>query len=313
LELAPTDADLHGELKTVRDLFSPVAAEKGVQVVLHIGPEVPRFAHFDGLRLRQALNNLVSNAVKFTPRGEVRILTGLIDSNRSGEMMLEVAVDDDGPGIPEDALGQLFDRFQQVDAARDARSGTGLGLSITLQLAQLMGGGVDVSSVLGKGSTFRFRAEIKSASEEFDAEHSEADAINLSPGLREGKRLRALVVDDVSTNRVIARAFLRSAGFDVELAEDGRAALERFRAETFDLVLMDSSMPGMSGTETLTAMHESGRSIPPVIAVTADAMEGDRERYLGRGFVGYVSKPIDRRFLIGEIARVTRPRRSPPA
>ncbi|MEL6345310.1 MAG: ATP-binding protein [Myxococcota bacterium] len=301
MEIAPAEADLHMELRTVQHLFTPTAAEKGTTIHLDIDDSVPQFAIMDALRVRQCLNNLVSNAVKFTDSGVVRIAARARPGGHApATVRLTVSVIDTGPGIPKEAIGKLFEQFQQVDVRRDARSGTGLGLPISRQMAQLMGGDIRVESVPGQGSTFHLDICIERV--DHTTVPVSVDEHRLNAHLnRQG--VKALVVDDVSTNRFVVAAFLRAAGVTVEETPDGERALARIHDQDFDVVLMDSSMPGMSGAETLAAMRQAGIHAP-VIAFTADAMEGDRERYLKQGFDGYVSKPIDRRLLLVEITRV---------
>jgi hypothetical protein len=215
-----------------------------------------------------------------------------------------VRVEDTGIGMDAETLGKLFRPFTQADASTTRRfGGTGLGLSITRKLANLMGGDVIVDSTPHKGSVFtlRFNAEV---SQGHGAKPAAAEAAAETTSITRG--ISVLIVDDHPLNRTVARLFLEPHGLKVTEAENGRQALEVLKKQRFDLVLLDVHMPVMDGPETIRRIRDADEewATVPVIALTADAMSGDREKLLALGMTGYVSKPIDQRELIAEMCRV---------
>lgn len=276
--------DLRAKLAKVMELWEPAAQEKGLSLTCEIA-DAPAWVLGDPGRLRQILLNLVSNAIKFTAAGEVRIAV-ISQSDR-----VSIVVADTGPGMDEATQARLFQGFTQADSSVARRfGGTGLGLAISRELARLMGGDIVLRSRLGEGSRFTVTLPLPAAEPA-----AEAVATIASDEGAPRAALRTLVVDDNRTNQEVARALLQALGVAVEVASGGAEALERLESETFDLVFMDIHMPGMSGDQALARMRASDRPFAktPVIALTADAMAGERERLLSLGFDGYLSKPID--------------------
>lgn len=292
LEINPADGDIRHSLKRIQKLFSANAEEKGLDFVLDIDPAIPSRCTFDGLRVRQCVSNLVSNALKFTSEGEVRIEAKLMQNG--GYSRIAITVSDTGIGIPEDAYTRLFGAFEQADASTTKQfGGTGLGLAISRKLARLMGGDITVKSEEGKGAAFTFtfqpedieEAVAPSAAGPADPEEVAFTGLN-------GRHV--LVVDDNIVNRQVAGLLLGGKGVTVEEACNGVEALEMLEAGNYDAVLLDIHMPVMDGPATIEAIrasHEPWHDIP-VLALTADAMSGDRQKYLDLGMTGYVSKPI---------------------
>ena len=286
---APTDLDaLMGQMI---DLWRPRADERGLDLTLYIDRDVPAWVMADALRLRQILFNLIGNALKFTEKGGVAVRVLCVPGD-GGLIRFEVA--DTGVGIATEDLPLLFARFSQVDASEARRfGGTGLGLAVCKQLAELMGGGVSVASTPGQGSTFSMTAPLKAT------DSAPAAQVAASAGLPElnvsGARLDILAVDDNHTNLLVLDHLLAAMGHTVTKASGGPEALERMAGKVYDLVLMDIHMPKMSGVDVLQRLRAApgpNRSTP-LIALTADALTGDRERYLGLGFSNHVTKPID--------------------
>jgi two-component system, sensor histidine kinase len=278
-------------LESVVALWAPPAAEKRRLLSLDLDADTPAWATGDPTRLRQVITNLLSNAVKFTDEGAVRLQVRYADDGR-----LSFEVIDTGAGIPLDVQSRLFNDFSQADASTSRRfGGTGLGLSISRKLCRLMGGDLAVSSVEGDGSTFRGSVVLGAS----DAERHEAkaDAVEIP-------FLRVLAVDDNAANRAVAEALLSAIGLSVTLAEDGAQALEILRNQAVDLVLMDMNMPVMDGVQALQSIRrwEAGAVNVPVVALTANAMLGDRERYLAQGFDDHLAKPINPAALVQAIA-----------
>lgn len=306
LAIAPADTDVQALLKRIVLLWRPRAEEKGLTLSLSFDADLPRMVRLDPMRVQQCIANLVSNAIKFTDTGGVRILAHARNSSDGPQLVVEVS--DTGAGMDEETRQRLFTPFVQADdTIARKHGGTGLGLSIVRKLAEAMGGDATVTSELGKGATFvvSFGYEPVEASairtRESDAARRASDrAARCSPGLR------ILVVDDHPINRRLVDLFLRAIDAHTVQAANGREALEALATEPFDLVLLDMHMPVMDGPETIRHIRSSQRSWAniPVIALTADAMSGDRERYLAMGMDSYLSKPLCERELISEIARV---------
>jgi len=281
--------DLHQTMARTADLWGPVASEKGLALICDVAPDVPHWSAGDDARLRQILQNLLSNAVKFTSEGEVRLTAARVE----GGVAFTVA--DSGPGLDEATQARLFQGFTQADSSISRRfGGTGLGLAISRELARLMGGDLTVQSRLGEGASFTLVLPLEPTA---PAALSDAE----TPGAMDGA-VRVLVVDDNVTNQEVARALLEAVGVSVATASSGAEGLAALDDEEFDAVLMDIHMPGMSGIEALAAIRAAGRVTLPVLALTADAMTGERERLLALGFNGYISKPIEPAALVRALA-----------
>ena len=308
LEISPVECDLRHKLSSLFKLHAAIAEEKGIGLKMHIDPAVPSRLSLDPVRVRQCIGNLVSNAIKFTSEGEVMIVVTCTPS-ATGEAVVTVHVTDTGCGIAEDKIERIFDSFSQEDGSTTRRfGGTGLGLSITRQLARIMGGDVTAVSRAGKGSIFTLSFSAGTV-----ASH-QAETTPAAPALRVVEQkpraglsgCRVLVVDDNFINRRVARSFLDSYGVDLAEAADGNEALEWLNKDRFDIVLMDIHMPELDGIEALRQlrMSSSPNRFVPVVALTADSMHGDRERFLEMGFDGYVSKPIEERALMTAVGQV---------
>jgi PAS domain S-box-containing protein len=275
------------------------ARDKGLELIYHMRQEVPDALVGDMGRLRQVLLNLISNAIKFTEAGEILVQVGLVD--RTGqEATVQMAVTDHGIGIEPEKLTQIFDPFSQADASTTRKyGGTGLGLSISRQLVEMMGGRIVVDSEPGQGSTFTFTVRLAldpgDTCQESLAQASAPGAEALSPP-RPTARLNILLAEDNLVNQKLATILLRKSGHEVVVAGNGRQALEALQREWFDLILMDVEMPEMDGVETTACIRkqeqERGGHIP-IIALTAHALKGDRERLLAAGMDDYLTKPLD--------------------
>lgn len=275
--------DLNQTVGRAVELWMPTAAEQGLALICDISPDVPIWVSGDDTRLRQVLQNLLSNALKFTAAGEVRL--SVAPAGDGDRVAFTVA--DTGPGIEPAIQARLFEGFTQADSTIARRfGGTGLGLAISRNLARLMGGEIALESRLGEGSRFTLVLPLPPAS--FNTETASTPV----PEAKEAP-VRALVVDDNETNQEVARALLEALGLTVETAASGEAGLKALEASAFDVVFMDIHMPGMSGIETLATIRSSRNGEIPVVALTADAMTGERERLLALGFNDYLSKPIE--------------------
>ena len=304
LEIVPSDADVGHMIARVHKLYLPIAEDKGLRFTLQMDHGIPQYVSCDRVRVRQCVSNLVSNAVKFTETGEVAMRVSC-QQGEGAAVRIVISVSDTGIGMSEDTRRCLFAEFTQAENTIARRfGGAGLGLAITRRLARLMQGDVTVESVLGQGSTFSFdfAATVVEA-----AAASVPEKASVSPASSGGLRgRRVLVVDDNAINRQVVQLFLRLMDIEVLEAENGLVALELLAAERFDIVLLDVHMPVMDGMETIRRIRASDASWNgvAVIALTADAMSGDRERYRALGMDGYASKPISQDDLILEMYRV---------
>lgn len=302
LEFETAPVDLAALCDATVAFWRNAALDKNVELQSQVSSETPAWVMADSTRLRQIIFNLVSNALKFTDEGAVTLTLKPLAWDPEGRVTLELAVSDTGIGISEAQIVKLFKPFAQAELSTTRKyGGTGLGLSICKRLAEMMGGGISVESQPGQGSTFRVTFVLPLAC----APQDQADEIAADIPI-EG--LRLLVVEDNPANRLVASAILGAVGAEVDTACDGREGLRRLRERHFDLVLMDIHMPDMDGVEALTRLRsgETGDPHIPVIALTADAMEGEAQRLIGLGFDAVQAKPIQPGELIATIARLSR-------
>jgi len=307
IAIVSADTDLTHTLRRLHRLWKPKAEESGLEFYLSLDPDLPQVLNFDAVRVRQCVSNLISNAIKFTSKGRVEVFV-TAKRQPDGQHLVKIRVSDTGVGMDEETMGRLFRPFTQADDSTSRKyGGTGLGLSITRSLAELMGGEASVRSEIGRGSEFTFSFLAGEAAPQHRVV-SEGVSMNEdeSRSSLKNQNLRLLLVDDHPINRQVASLFLRPFNMRIVEATNGKEALAALERETFDVVLLDVHMPVMDGTETIRAIRASGQPWAnlPVIALTADAMTGDKERYLGMGMDGYMSKPIAERDLITEISRV---------
>ncbi|MBI4877765.1 MAG: response regulator [Acidobacteria bacterium] len=278
------------------------ARDKEIGLSLHLDPALPRQVVGDPLRLRQILTNLVNNAVKFTEAGSVTVGFQALQGDEPGRFTLRIEVRDTGMGIPAEKLPSIFEKFTQVDGSITRRyGGTGLGLAITRKLVQMHGGGIWAESVPGQGSTFHVSLPYE-ASQTVPAAASPRGGDAAAGTVSNRPPARILVVEDNLVNQKVVCAILRKHGYTIEIANNGAEALEMLAADRFALVLMDVQMPVLDGLEATRRIRrqEALRGLP-IVAMTAHAMTGDRERCLASGMSDYVSKPVHPAHLIATI------------
>lgn len=307
IELEALTFEFEDLLRRVEEFWVPVATAKGLSFQIEVPDQPIGCIHADPTRLRQVLFNFLGNAVKFTEAGWIRLRIDREDLG-TGELRLRFEISDSGIGVDEETQAQLFSKFTQADSSTTRRfGGTGLGLAISKELAGLMGGTAGIESRRSEGSTFWFtvRCPVGEASDCCDDPWSSADRDAATP--QSNRALKILVAEDNRTNQVLVTALLERQGHEVHLVGNGEEAVEATGSGGFDLILMDIQMPKMDG-ETATTLI---RALPnaaadtPIIALTANAMRGDRERYIGLGMNDYVSKPIDQDALFTAMARCT--------
>ncbi|HTX36477.1 MAG TPA: PAS domain S-box protein [Bryobacteraceae bacterium] len=270
------------------------ADAKGLNLRWRVSPDVPPMVCGDAHRLRQVLNNLSSNAIKFTARGEVRLEASLV-KQQAGAATVRFTVTDTGIGIQPDQVGRLFSPFVQADESTTRKyGGTGLGLAISKHLVELMGGSIGVDSREGQGSTFWFTAvfEPPSGREQAPKPGAPRRSVEVVASLK-GRGAKVLVAEDNLTNREVALAQLQELGCQAEAVANGREAVEAVERGGYDLVLMDCQMPVMDGFEATRRIRGSVGAGLPIVAVTADAMPADRDRCLMEGMNDYLAKPVE--------------------
>lgn len=294
MEIEQQSFELRKSIEGVLHLFYEKATKSGLKLRYHIGAEVPPFIVGDALRLRQILMNLVSNAVKFTHKGEIFLRVHLLNEEPSGVILVAFEVKDTGIGIPEEKIGVLFKSFSQVDSSTTRKyGGTGLGLAITEKLVSLMGGQIKVKSRPGEGTVFSFTilsraGEIRSVQEQEGAGGHEP----MSADFAEAFPLRILVAEDNLINQQLIRQILGNLGYFPDCVENGALAVGAAEEKDYDLVLMDVQMPEMDGLEATRNMRNGLVRQPVIIALTANAMLGDREECIRAGMDDYISKPV---------------------
>ena len=303
LEISCVPGDFLHTMKRTRQLFQSTAEEKGLDLFVRYDSNFPQRLSYDPTRVRQCVSNLLSNAIKFTAQGRVEVAISA-KPGPGGDYMVAVDVLDTGIGMSEETVSKLFTVFTQADGATTRKfGGSGLGLAISRQLARMMGGDITVSSTPGKGSTFHLTFKAQEALPEAN---TKAEPTRTAEPAKRGLRgLRVLLTDDNAINRQVIKLFLAPQGCDISEATNGKEALDKIAQGEFDIVLLDVHMPVMDGKEAIQRLRANQRwANLPVIALTADAMSGDREKYLALGMTDYVSKPVDQRELIAKMHKV---------
>lgn len=293
LTLCPTAFDLRGLAVSVGEMMQPAAAARAIRLFVDVDPALPAELVCDDARLRQVLVNLVSNAIKFTEQGEVRLRV-TARALPGGQHAVDIKVEDTGSGIAPEAQARLFQPFVQADAGIERRyGGTGLGLAISQQIVMAMGSEIHVRSELGRGSEFSFSLRLAQGEPLAEPRPTEASGTERAV---EPPPLAILVVDDQPINRMVARAMLDRLGYRVDVASDGMEAIAAAARVAYDVIFMDLHMPGMNGLETTVRIREqlAGKPRGPhVIALTASVFDEDREACLAAGMHDFIGKPLE--------------------
>jgi PAS domain S-box-containing protein len=309
LVLEETDFDLAEVLENAMSLMNLRAHEKSLSLEYNLALDVPTSLAGDVMRLRQILLNLIGNAIKFTERGEIALWVEH-EPGASDPGLLRFSVSDTGIGIPQDKLDAIFESFTQADSSTSRKyGGTGLGLTISKRLVELMGGRIWVESVPEKGTTFYFTVRLQVRAET-PVPVREATTQPATHVMAESDReLYVLVADDSIHNRMLLQAYLKSARYVVDIVENGAEAVRKVQDGHYDVVLMDMQMPVMDGYTAARTIREWERSqnlgLLPIIALTAHALSGDRNKCLEAGCTGYLAKPIKKEALLAVIAEHT--------
>jgi CheY-like chemotaxis protein len=299
LSIETVDFDLIALVDDAIGILQGQADAKSLLLRCDLALDLPRYVRGDPTRLRQILLNLLGNAIKFTDRGEVRLDATARLAEDGHTRHVTVVISDTGPGIPADTLPRLFQKFEQADHSTTRRyGGTGLGLAICKELVELMGGTIVAESRVGAGSTFSFTLPL-------DVGAAPAvDPLSLPRQDHHAYRLRVLCAEDVRTNQIIVSTLLENMGHDIRIVENGLQALHALSSAAYDLVLMDGRMPMMDGEQAARLIRAGGSEdyrvldpAIPIIALTANASDHDRARYLAVGMDGFLSKPVDERLL----------------
>src|SRR5205085_1481225 len=300
-------------VEKVREMVAVRASEKGLVLVCEVAPEVAGDRVGDPTRVRQVLLNLLGNAIKFTESGEVALrIAPAAPTSPSGTVCFTIS--DTGIGIPSEQLGAVFEHFTQADSSTTRKyGGSGLGLTISKRLVELMGGRIWVESTVGRGSEFSFAVPL--AVREGPALRAPVTAVSgPEPAL---PALRILLVEDSPDNRTIAIAFLQHTPYRIEIAENGAIAYDKFTTGEYDVVLMDRQMPvmdGLTATRNIREWEKDHQRVPtPIIALTASALMGDKEKCLAAGCTAFLTKPIKQDVLLNAIREHSAASRVPPA
>lgn len=283
-------------IKNTIGSISHLAAGKSILINVQLEKNVPKILLGDPLRINQILINLLSNAIKFTPEGRVSLSASYTDKNN-----LILSVTDTGIGIDEEKLQVIFESFTQADNSISRKfGGTGLGLTITRQLTELMGGSITVDSKIGMGTTFKVTIPLNKGNDD-DVPISTKTSLG---NLQKLVGLKILLVEDNTLNQFLATTVLESKGLQVDIADNGTAAINKLKNHTFDLILMDIQMPIMGGLEATQIIRNELGITTPIIALTAKAIKGDEQMYLEAGMDGYLSKPFEPEQLVNAVANI---------
>ena len=306
--------DLRKIVQQIHDLQNPVASAKGLILETDIAEVVPPRLMVDPARLQQILNNLISNALKFTDDGRITITVGGVQKTPD-TFMTHISVSDTGIGIPEDKQADIFAKFQQADGSTARKyGGTGLGLAITRELTELMSGTIALKSKPGEGAVFTLKIPTQIAANE-SKKKPEQTGDMLQNNIALDRNVRILVVDDHPVNLLFMRTTLKKLGFqNFDEAGSGKEALDFFAQHKYDLILMDCQMPDMDGFEAAKVIRqtETLKTGPVIIAVTADAMKGAEEKCRAAGMDDYINKPVDKEKLVS-LLRKWIPGHDPPS
>ena len=305
LDLAKVDAGkmtfeqipfkLHMSISAMLHVFETKIQEKNLKLNIEYDKRIPKVLVGDPVRLHQIILNLVSNAVKFTSKGSITVRVKLLSEDNE-KATIQFAVSDTGIGISNDKIGKIFENFQQASSGTSRLyGGTGLGLAIVKQLVEAQNGIIHVESEINKGSTFSFTLSFQKTKEDAEAE---IEILELDADM---KSIKVLVVEDIALNQLLMKTILDEFGFERDIAENGKIAIEKLKVKDYDIVLMDLQMPEMNGFEATEYIRHEMNSDIPIIALTADVTTVDLAKCRAVGMNDYIAKPVDERLLYTKI------------
>lgn len=305
LDLAKVDAGkmvfektpfkMESSILAMLHLFERKIQEKNIKLVNDFDIHIPKMLIGDPVRLHQIIINLLSNAVKFTSKGQISLGVHLMKETTE-DVTIEFSVADTGIGIKAENMGKIFENFQQATSMTSRiYGGTGLGLAIVKQLVERQGGAINVKSMPGEGSTFKFTLDFKKT--EFES-IPELDTIHLDPNF---KNIKVLAVEDMVLNQLLMKTLLDDFGFDRDIAANGKIAIQKMNEKTYDIILMDLQMPEMNGFEATEYIRNTMHSNIPIIALTADVTTVDLAKCKAAGMNDYIAKPVDEKLLYSKI------------
>ncbi len=322
MELECIPFDVVKKIYSSVELFRPRFDEKQIVQTLTMDPKIPSEVKGDPTRLSQVITNLVSNAIKFTePGGSIDVSAQFVE-NKEDRVVLKIAVKDSGIGLSKEQQTKIFDAYAQASASTTRKAGgTGLGLTISQKIVRSMGGELAVESEEGKGATFYFTVALKVSEQPPVSETSEEESIAVETAAvetetvkvpkAEEKPLEILVAEDNPINQKLIRIVLEKFGLNVTLANNGEEALGARKANRYDMIFMDVQMPVMGGVEAthkiLAYEKENNLAHIPIIALTANALAGDREKYISEGMDDYATKPLDVKVIENLVEKYCRP------
>ena len=303
LEIVPVEYDLSSVINDLVNMIQTRADSKGLRLILKFDEKIPRLLFGDEIRIKQIITNILSNAVKYTEKGSVYFSMGFERaSDDPDSVLLLVSVKDSGIGIKEEDMKKLFTEFERIDLERNRNiEGTGLGMNITMQLLQMMGTSLEVSSVYGEGSDFHFKLRQKVMSWEPLGNYEDSYLLAMAGQKKYREKFTApealiLVVDDTETNLDVFKSLLKRTGMHIDTAGSGDEALELTRNNRYDMIFLDHMMPEKDGIQTFHELKADALNPnldTPTLCLTANAISGAREMYLAEGFDDYMTKPID--------------------
>jgi CheY-like chemotaxis protein len=307
LSMENIDFDLIENINDIIKILQIKTNEKGIELKINYSTDTPQYIKGDPIRLNQIILNLVNNAIKFTEKGSVEVFVSKILQTKS-TIKLHFKIIDTGIGISKEGQKKLFKEFSQVYSYTTRKhGGTGLGLAISKKLSEKMKGEIGVESELGKGSIFWFTVEvgIGSSPEKIENEISELNNIEI------GKKHKILIAEDNLINQKVAKMTLEKMGHDVDIAENGEIAVEKFLANEYDIILMDVQMPIMNGIDATRQIRKIEEAINKskgirIVAMTANVMKQDKEEYLASGMNDFVSKPFKINELINVLEQINK-------
>lgn len=296
LEIVEVKYNTQEEIDSIIKLIRPKLLDTNIKLNINIATDLPYELIGDKVNIKKIATNLLTNAVKYTKEGEINFTVKCINKNNISYIIL--SVQDTGIGIKPEAINKLFNKFERIDVERNTTiEGTGLGLAITKHLVELMGGNINVKSQFGLGSIFVVHLPQKIAT--MTKPISEEELLNTDEvkqleqiNIEANKNKRILIVDDNRLNLKVARIAVQPLGFQIDEVESGEECLEKVKENKYDLILLDIMMPGMNGEETFQKLKEDPDFDIPVVALTADAVAGSKEKYLAQGFSAYIAKPF---------------------